>query len=71
MLQFADFDFRTMFLKDNGLKVLFDMGIVDSEWQYKKNYYETDRFVESDLKEIIENVWNTPRELQRWYEVLI
>ena len=71
MLQFNEFDFRTQFLKDNGLKVLFEMGIVDQDWQYKKNHWETDRYLEADLKEIIENVWNTPRELQKWYEMLI
>jgi len=47
------------------------MNIIDSSWQAKKSIWETDRFLETDLKEIIENVWNTPRELQKWYESLI
>lgn len=32
MLQFADFDFRAQFTKENGIKKLFEMNIIDREW---------------------------------------
>jgi hypothetical protein len=62
-ISFPDFDFRQAFLKDNGVRILFEMNIVDSEWQAKKAFWECNNNIEHDLREIMENVWNTPREL--------
>lgn len=62
-ISFPDFDFRQAFLKDNGVRILFEMNILDSEWQAKKAFWENNNNIEHDLREIMENVWNTPREL--------
>jgi hypothetical protein len=35
-LQFAEFDFRQAFMRDNGLKLLFEMSILDPNWQVKR-----------------------------------
>jgi hypothetical protein len=35
-LQFGEFDFRSQFLKDNGLKLLFEMSIIDSDCKAKR-----------------------------------
>jgi len=70
-LQFPDFDFRQSFLKDNGLRTLFEMHILDSDFQAKRSQWATDRHVEADIKDLIDNVWQPPRDLQKWYETLI
>jgi len=70
-LQFTEFDFRTQFLKDNGLKLLFEMSIIDSDCKAKRSNWATERHMDADLKEFIDNVWQPPKDLQKWYETLI
>jgi len=70
-LSVGDFDFRKLFMERDGLKVLFDVKVVDSEWKSKRSYWDTDRVGDKELRDLLENVWNTPRDLQKWYEILI
>lgn len=47
------------------------MHIIDTDFQAKRSNWVTDRHVELDLKELIDNVWQPPKDLQKWYETLI
>lgn len=70
-LTVGEFDFRKSFLEKDGLKVLFDVKVIDSDWKSKRSHWDTDRVGDKELRDLLENVWNTPRDLQKWYETLI
>lgn len=58
-------------MRDNCIKALFDISVVDSEWNSKKLNNHSDAKIGEDLKELLDNLWYSPRELQKWYEQLI
>jgi hypothetical protein len=70
-LNIGEFDFRSAFLKADGLKCLFEIKINDNQWLAKRSHWDTDRIEDKDLRELLENVWNTPKDLQKYYETLI
>lgn len=47
-------------MQSDGLKSIFDMKIVDSEWQSNRWMWESDNDVQVgiDLQEMLQNVWN-------------
>lgn len=47
------------------------MKIVDDEWLDNRCIWENDKTVELDLQDLLQNVWNSPRDLQKWYETII
>ena len=47
------------------------MNILDSNFNANRSFWETDRMFDADLKLLVENIWETPRDMQKWYETLI
>ena len=58
-------------MQAEGIKLIFDMKIVDDEWLDNRCIWENDKTVELDLQDLLQNVWNSPRDLQKWYETII
>jgi|LauGreDrversion4_2_1035121.scaffolds.fasta_scaffold224643_2 hypothetical protein len=50
-------------MERDGLRLLFDIKVVDKNWQSKRCHWEAERVADKELRDLLENVWNTPRDL--------
>ena len=50
-------------MERDGLRLLFDIKVVDKNWQSNRCHWEAERVADKELRDLLENVWNTPRDL--------